>query len=329
FSSDSSSDPDQDEEQRDSEDECWSDIPEDVLNHDILSPPALPDLERKKSMLHSFHSLLQWLLYFLLIWQSICHISDNGLAWLLKFLFQLLRVLNVQFSDYAIESLVAAFPTSIYMVRQYLKLDRDDFAKYVVCRKCYKCYEYGECLSEINGKHVAKRCSNKLYSRGKEHLCNSQLVKKGKLWKDFAKFKNKDFLNLPRNYGLMLNFDYFQSMKHGNDYSVGVLYLVVLNLPLGERFKWENVIVVGIIPNMDQEPKSLNEFLRPLVDELKVLWKVVCLASDFSTIPLLFRAALLCTSCDIPASRKLCGLKGHSAFSWLIWQETGLFWFSP
>jgi hypothetical protein len=138
-------------------------------------------------------------------------------------------------------------------------------------------------------------------------------VYQGKLWKDFAKFKNKDFLNLPRNYGLMLNFDYFQPMKHRNDYSVGVLYLVVLNLPRSERFKWENVIVVGIIPNMDQEPKSLNEFLRPLVDELKVLWKGVRLASDFSTVPLLFRAALLCTSSDIPASGKLCGLKGHSA----------------
>ena len=153
-----------------------------------MSPPALPDPERKKSKLHSFNSLLQWLLYFLLIWQSICHISDNGLAWLLKFLFQFLRVLNVHISDYAIESLVAAFPTSIYMVRQCLKLDRDDFAKYVVCRKCYNCYEYGECLSEVNGKHVAKRCSNKLYSGGKAHLCNSQLVKKVMLKDNVTKF---------------------------------------------------------------------------------------------------------------------------------------------
>ena len=30
-------------------------------------------------------------------------------------------------------------------------------------------------------------------------------------------------------------------------------------------------------------------------------------------MPLVFRAAFLCTSSDIPASRKLCGLKGHSA----------------
>jgi hypothetical protein len=88
------------------------------------------------------------------------------------------------------------------------------------------------------------------------------------LWKDFQKFNGEDFLNSPRNYGLMLNFDYFQPMKHRKDYSVGVLYLVLLNLPRSERFKWENVIVVGIVPSMEHEPKNLNEFLRPAVAEL-------------------------------------------------------------
>ncbi len=67
----------------------------------------------------------------------------------------------------------------------------------------------------------------------------------------------------------MLNFDYFQPMKHRKDYSVGVLYLVLLNLPRSERFKWENVIVVGIDPAISSEPKHLNEFLKPTVDELK------------------------------------------------------------
>ena len=92
----------------------------------------------------------------------------------------------------------------------------------------------------------------------------------GQLWNDFLKFKDVDFLNIPRNYGLMLNFDFFQPMKHRKDYSVGVLYLVILNLPRAERFKWENVIVVGIIPAMGHdEPKTLNTFLKPAVSELK------------------------------------------------------------
>lgn len=325
---------DQDENE-DTDDEVWSDIGRDLLDQDILSAPPLPDPEAKRAKLHYINSLLQWFLYFLFIWQSICHISDNGLAWLLRFLLQFFKALNLHIPDDILVELIAIFPTSLYMLRQHLKLDRDDFTKYVVCPKCTKCYEYGECLRNINGEIIAKCCSNKLFSRGKTYVCNSQLVKKvtlkdntkyyplhyycfssiinalekrlqkkgfpekceewrsnqedgrslltdiydGKLWKDFAKFNSKDFLNTPRNYGLMLNFDFFQPMKHRKDYSVGVLYLVILNLPRRERFKWENVIVVGIIPSMDCEPKTLNEFLKPAVTELKALWKGLRLTS--------------------------------------------------
>ena len=52
----------------------------------------------------------------------------------------------------------------------------------------------------------------------------------------------------------MLNFDFFQPIKHRNEYSVGVLYLANLNLQRSVRFKWENTIVVGIIPGLDKEP---------------------------------------------------------------------------
>ena len=40
-------------------------------------------------------------------------------------------------SNSVIEELIAVFPTSLYMLRQFLKIDRDDFTKYVVCPKCY------------------------------------------------------------------------------------------------------------------------------------------------------------------------------------------------
>ncbi|CAB3993477.1 Hypothetical predicted protein [Paramuricea clavata] len=63
---------------------------------------------------------------------------------------------------------------------------------------------------------------------------------------------------------------------------------------------------------MGHEPKHLNEFLKTTVNELKALWKGVWLQSSLSAIPLVFRVALLCTSSDIPTSRKLCGFKGHS-----------------
>ena len=51
--------------------------------------------------------------------------------------------------------------------------------------------------------------------------------------------------------------------------------MVLMNLPRSSRFKKENVILVGVIPALDCEPKSLNHFLEPAVNELNALWKGV------------------------------------------------------
>ena len=71
--------------------------------------------------------------------------------------------------------------------------------------------------------------------------------------------------------------------------------------------------MADIIPEMSKEPKSLNTFLAPIVDELKALWEGVKLTTSQSRIPLTYRGALLLASADLPAIRKLCGFKGHSA----------------
>lgn len=54
------------------------------------------------------------------------------------------------------------------------------------------------------------------------------------------------------NYGLMLNVDWFQFFKYIN-YFVGVIYLLVLNLLREERFKRENIMLIGIIFDMKKE----------------------------------------------------------------------------
>ena len=57
----------------------------------------------------------------------------------------------------------------------------------------------------------------------------------------------------------------------------------------------------------------MNSYLCPLVDELK-LWVGVVMKCSSGT-PVIVRAALICTSCDIPAARKVSGFVGHSAYS--------------
>ena len=136
----------------------------------------------------------------------------------------------------------------------------------------------------------------------------------GQVWKDFNSPKFGNFLQNKRCVGVMLNFDFFQPYKHVKD-SYGVLYLSVINLPRLERFKQENILLLGILPSFEHEPPSLNTFLEPFVNELKECWNpgIRLYTAESPKFRLLFRIALMCVACDIPAARKCCGFKGHNA----------------
>lgn len=87
------------------------------------------------------------------------------------------------------------------------------------------------------------------------------------------------------------------------------MYIAIQNLPREERYTPENIILVGVIPG-PHEPKKTNSYL---LKELTELWNGVIMESALGT-SVLVRSALLCTACDIPASRKVSGFVGHSAY---------------
>ena len=132
----------------------------------------------------------------------------------------------------------------------------------------------------------------------------------GQVWKDFLNYKDKPFLNNQHSLALMFNCDWFQPYDH-TTYSVGALYLVVINLPRAIRYKIENIIFVGIIPGPNEPKGTLNTYLGPMVRELSEMWTGCWLGSNCNKKYV--RAALICVSCDIPASRKVAGLVGHCA----------------
>ena len=135
-------------------------------------------------------------------------------------------------------------------------------------------------------------------------------VYQGRIWKDFLVVDGVDFLSAAFSYGFMLNIDWFQPFEHYT-YSLGVIYLVVMNLPRTKRYKRENVIV-GTIPGPSEPPLTINSYLFPLVTELQQLWSGVTLNLPDGTVHLV-RGALLTVACDMPASRKVCGFLSHSA----------------
>ena len=132
----------------------------------------------------------------------------------------------------------------------------------------------------------------------------------GEVWQSFLKVDGKDFLMSRYGIGLLISVDWFQPFKHVQ-YSVGVISLVILNLPRCLRYRRENLIIVGIIPGPNEPSLHINAFLEPLVIELIKLWKGVEIETNEGRQK--FFAAVLCNSCDTPACRKVGGFVGHAA----------------
>ena len=109
----------------------------------------------------------------------------------------------------------------------------------------------------------------------------------------------------------MLNIDWFQPFS-GCVYSVGVLYLAIMNLPRSHRYKRQNILILGIIPGPSEPPLTINSYLSPLVSELLQLWQWVLMKVDGCGEKVI-RAALLAVACDLPAGQKVCGFLSHSA----------------
>lgn len=151
--------------------------------------------------------------------------------------------------------------------------------------------------------------------RNRENVGDSMSdVYDGQVWKDFLSDKYSNFLQAKRCLGVMLNVDFFQPYKHVA-VSYGVIYLAIMNLPRADRFKKENILIIGIIPPFEHEPDTLNTFLKPMVEELNEFWNpgVRLYTAESPKFKLLYKIALMCVACDVPAARKCCGFKGHAA----------------
>lgn len=133
-------------------------------------------------------------------------------------------------------------------------------------------------------------------------------VYSGRIWQQYA---NQPFFSEPFSLGFVINIDWFQPYKH-IAYSVGAIYLAILNLPRHIRYKKDNILFIGILPGPHEPSHDVNSYLEPLVEELLKLWNGVSFSVCGYSSQKLVRGALLCASCDIPAGRKLCGFIGHT-----------------
>lgn len=131
------------------------------------------------------------------------------------------------------------------------------------------------------------------------------------MWKEFNSDEDTILLHLPLLFLLTLNVDWFQPFNC-SVYSVGAIYLTIQNLPRHLRYRFDSIIVVGIIVDPDEPKKNINSFLGPLVVELQEAWQsgFVIQLKNYSVC---IKLALICIACDIPATRIVSGFLSHNA----------------
>ena len=124
----------------------------------------------------------------------------------------------------------------------------------------------------------------------------------GKIWNSFLSFQDEPFLSEPGNLAFILNFDFFQPYEHVSC-SVGAIYMSILNLPREHRYKCENILLVGLIPGPHEPQRSINTFIKPLVNDLLKFWDGIEMYIASSNCRKVIRCAVLCVACDLPAGR--------------------------
>ena len=97
-----------------------------------------------------------------------------------------------------------------------------------------------------------------------------QDVYDGKIWSEFQVYDGRPFLSNPLSFAFTINLDWFRPFKHSN-FSIGAIYMTIMNLPRNLRNKPENILLVGILPG-PSEPSNINGFLKPLVNKLNEFW---------------------------------------------------------
>jgi hypothetical protein len=130
---------------------------------------------------------------------------------------------------------------------------------------------------------------------------------------------NYHFFDNPDDLALGLSTDGFTLFKRRRRglSTAWPIIIIIYNLHPRTRTRLENVICLGVIPGPKQ-PKDLNSFLIPLLEELQILEAGVETSRPPANlndpgVSFVLRAFIILLFGDIPAVSKLLSMKGHNA----------------
>ncbi|XP_043807714.1 uncharacterized protein LOC110620936 [Manihot esculenta] len=165
-------------------------------------------------------------------------------------------------------------------------------------------------MSSKTALHMVWHASNQHVDGSMVHPVDSEA------WKHFDR-THSWFASDPRNVRLGLCTNGFNPFgQRSKPYSCWPVIVVVYNLPPWMAMKKPYMFLNMVIPGPKSPGKSLDVFLRPLIDELKLLWHEGVWTHDAnSNQNFQMKAALLWTISDFPAYGILSGWSTHGRMS--------------
>ena len=118
-------------------------------------------------------------------------------------------------------------------------------------------------------KHMYNNASFcKLIQKASEKLSTNVLedIKDGEVWKDFTMNPLRPSVPFLTDIGLLLNVNWFKPFKR-SEYKVSAIMMTE-----EVRFRKEWTMVLGVIPRTTEPKGKINTFLKPIIDDLLLLW---------------------------------------------------------
>ena len=140
----------------------------------------------------------------------------------------------------------------------------------------------------------------------------------GEAWQKFDSGKYSEFANEPRNVRLGLAADGFNPFGNlSQTYSMWPVILTTYNLPPWLCMKETTLMLTLLIPGPKSPAKDIDVYLKPLIDDLKELWKIPGIPTMDAVTGKVFnmRAMLLWTINDFPARSSLSGWSGQGYYA--------------
>ena len=144
----------------------------------------------------------------------------------------------------------------------------------------------------------------------------------GQAWQMFDN-SFPDFAAEARNVRIGLCTDGFTPWGFsGKSYSIWPVMIVVYNLPPWLCMTRPYIFMPLLIPSRNNPGQNIDVYLRPLIDELKMLWSDGVLTWDAENKQnFMMRVALMWTIGDFPAYGMLLGWSTHRKFGFPIFME--------